>query len=173
MEKNIVLIGFMGTGKTAVGMRLSERLKRQFIDTDKEIERVSGMTIREIFHKSGEIRFRSEEALLVNKLAEQKNLVIATGGGVALNAANIESLSKNGIIVCLKATPEDIFRRVNRKRQHRPLLKKDLTVEDIRAMLEERESCYRQAEITIDTTNLEPDQIVQMILDRLPEAERK
>lgn len=167
MEKNIVLIGFMGTGKTAVGMRLAQRIKREFIDTDKEIERITGRTIRDIFLKLGEVRFRSEETLVVNRMAGKKNMVIATGGGMVLNPKNLDTLQKNGILVCLEASPEDIFRRVKRKKQNRPLLKKNLTVEDVRKMLEERQSYYQRADLTINTSGLDPDQIVQEIINRL------
>ena len=110
MEKNIVLIGFMGTGKTAVGTRLARRLGREFVDTDNEIEQITGMTIRDIFYKEGEIRFRSEEALIVKRLAERTGLVIATGGGV-INPDNLHLLKQNGILICLEADPEDILKR--------------------------------------------------------------
>jgi len=116
MEKNIVLIGFMGTGKTAVGTRLAQRMGREFIDTDKEIERITGITIRDICYKSGETRFRSEESLVVKRLADRTGLVIATGGGAVINPENLELLKRNGILVCLEADPEDILRRVRKRR---------------------------------------------------------
>lgn len=169
MEKNIILIGFMGTGKTAVGTRLADRLKREFVDTDKEIERITGMSIRDIFKKHGEIRFRSEEALMTKRLIEKHNLVVATGGGIVLNPENVESLSQNGVLVCLRATPEEIFGRVSKKRQHRPLLKKNLTVDDIRNMLAERDTFYRRADIVVETSGLDPDQIVQIIIEKMRE----
>ncbi|MEG3071305.1 MAG: shikimate kinase [Candidatus Syntrophopropionicum ammoniitolerans] len=86
--KNIVLIGFMATGKSTVGRRLAQCLRRTFVDTDKEIEAVTGKTIAQIFAKDGEKRFRSEENLLVKKLVSRKGLVIATGGGLVLNPDN-------------------------------------------------------------------------------------
>lgn len=173
MEKNIVLIGFMGTGKTAIGTRLASNLNREFIDTDREIERITGMTIRDIFVKYGEVRFRSEEALLSQKLARRENLVIATGGGMVLNPDNLKALRENGIMVRLKATPEEIYKRVKRKRQNRPLLGKNFTVEDIARMLEEREPYYSQADLEVDTGDKDPDQIVQIIIDYLKEREHE
>lgn len=172
MEKNIVLIGFMGTGKTAVGTRLATRLGREFIDTDKEIERITGMSVKDIFHKAGEIRFRSEEALVIKRLTQKNNLVIATGGGAVLNGENIANLREQGVLVCLNADPEDIFRRVSRRKQTRPLLnKKDLSVDDIRKMLEDRAEYYNKADIQITTSGMEPEQIVQEIISRLREED--
>lgn len=171
MEKNIVLIGFMGTGKTAVGTRLAQRMGREFVDTDKEIEQVTGMTIRDIFYKSGETRFRSEEALVVKRLAHRKGLVIATGGGAVINPENLELLKINGILVCLEADPEDILRRVSKKRNTRPLIRKNVSVDDIRRMLEERKEYYQQADIRVETSGLEPDEIVKRILQKLSEAQ--
>ncbi|MGE5416841.1 MAG: shikimate kinase [Acidobacteriota bacterium] len=171
MEKNIVLIGFMGTGKTAIGTRLAQRLNRKFIDTDREIERVTGMTVRDIFLKAGEVRFRSEEALISQKLANQKGLVVATGGGLVLNPENIEYLRKNGVVVCLKAAPEDIYRRVSKKKQTRPLLGRSFTIEDIIRMLNDRDEFYRNADIEVDTTDTEPDMVVQHIMNKLQEVD--
>lgn len=164
MEKNIVLIGFMGTGKSTVGSRLARKLQRKFVDMDREIERVVGMTVSEIFKRYGEIRFRSEEKLMVQKLARQNGLVIATGGGVVLDPVNIENLSPNGIIICLEATPDEIYQRVNRKKGTRPLLRKVLSPEDIEEMLKARESLYAQADYQISTSGKSPEQIVNEIM---------
>ncbi len=81
MGKNIVLIGFMGTGKSTVGMRLAERLHLEFVDMDREIERITGMSISQLFRKHGETRFRSEEQLMAQKLGQRTNLVIAPAAG--------------------------------------------------------------------------------------------
>ncbi len=171
MEKNIVLIGFMGTGKTAVGTRLARRLGREFVDTDNEIEQITGMTIRDIFYKEGEIRFRSEEALIVKRLAERTGLVIATGGGVVINPDNLHLLKQNGILICLEADPEDILKRVSKKRHSRPLIKKNVSVEDIRRMLEDRQEYYQHADFYVQTSGLEPDEIVRKTLQKLNEVQ--
>ncbi|HHW61968.1 MAG TPA: shikimate kinase [Syntrophomonadaceae bacterium] len=167
MNKNIVLIGFMGTGKSSVGSRLAQRLKREFVDMDREIERVSNMTVAEIFRKHGEVRFRSEEQLMAKKLSQRSNLVIATGGGVVLSSENVDHLKRNGILVCLDASPEDIFARVSRKKGIRPLLKKGTTEEDIRLMLEEREPYYRCADIRVNTSEKDVDAVVNDLLQQL------
>ncbi|HPF44483.1 MAG TPA: shikimate kinase [Syntrophomonadaceae bacterium] len=164
MAKNIVLTGFMGAGKSTVGMKLAERLKMQFVDLDKEIEKVTGMTISQIFKRYGEIRFRSEESLMAAKLAKKENLVIATGGGTVLQESNIDTFRENGLIICLEANPEDIFARVNRKKGTRPLLKKNMTVEDIKEMLAARTPFYHKADYRIDTSGKDLDTIVKEII---------
>ncbi|HZK44476.1 MAG TPA: shikimate kinase [Syntrophomonadaceae bacterium] len=160
MEKNIVLIGFMGTGKSTVGVKIAERLKMNFVDMDREIEKITGMSIKLLFKNHGEVRFRSEEKLMAQKLSKQKNMVIATGGGVVLQEDNIEVLRENGIIICLDADASNIFERVNRKRGTRPLLKKNLTVKDVEDMLAERETFYAGADYRINTSNKDLNQVV-------------
>lgn len=167
MGKNIVLIGFMGTGKSSVGMKLAERLNRKFVDMDREIEKVCGMSVSDVFRRYGEIRFRSEERLMAGKLARQTGLVIATGGGVVLGDGNLEALQENGIIINLEAKPEYIFQRVNRKKGTRPLLKKNVTVEEIKEMLQNRQPLYQQAEIIVDTNNKGVDEVVEEIISYL------
>jgi shikimate kinase len=167
MGKNIILTGFMGTGKSSVGTKVAERLNRKFVDMDREIEKLTGMTVSELFRRYGEVRFRSEEKLMAKKIAAQENLVVATGGGIVLDQENIELLKSNGTVVCLEADPQEIFQRVSRKKGTRPLLKKNLTVNDIVAMLEERKPYYQQAEITIQTSGRSIDSVVDDIIKKL------
>ncbi|NLB88020.1 MAG: shikimate kinase [Syntrophomonadaceae bacterium] len=164
MEKNIVLIGFMGTGKSTVGLKLAEKLGMKFVDMDKEIEKITGMSISTLFKRHGEIRFRSEERLMAKKLSNQKGLVIATGGGIVLQQENIDALRENGILICLDAEPKDIFERVIRKRASRPLLKKNLQVKDIEEMLKEREPFYNCADFRVNTSGRDLDVIVNDII---------
>ena len=164
MEKNIVLIGFMGTGKSTVASRLAARLNRKFVDMDREIERVVGMTVSDIFKRYGEIRFRSEEKLIAQKLARESGLVIATGGGVVLEQVNIDTLSQNGIIIYLEATPQEILERVNRKKGTRPLIKKNAQLQDIEEMLKAREGFYAQADYRVNTSDKSPEQITNEIM---------
>lgn len=161
---NIILTGFMGSGKSTVGMRLAERLKMEFVDLDREIEKVTGMSVSQIFKRYGEIRFRSEENLMVEKLAKRNGLVIATGGGTVLREENMQILRKNGIIILLEASPEEIFARVSRKRGTRPLLRKNLTIENIEAMLADRDPFYQQADHRINTSGKDLDTIVKEIM---------
>lgn len=173
MKKNIVLIGFMGTGKTAIGKRLANRLGREFVDTDKEIERVTGKTIPQIFAQDGELRFRSEERLVIQKLSRREGMVIATGGGAVLNPDNVADLKRNGILICLAADPEVIYQRVRGKKQ-RPLLNKkgDLRVQ-IQELLAKRKPFYQVADYTVDTGNRLPDRVVDEIIVYLTESNRK
>jgi len=164
MKNNIVLIGFMGTGKSTVGMRLAQKLKREFVDMDREIENINGMTVSQIFRRYGEIRFRSEESLMAKKLSKKQNLVIATGGGFVLLKENIETLRENGIIICLQADPQDIYARVSRKKGTRPLLKKNLQIEDIENLLAQREAFYACADYRVNTSGKDLDAVINEIV---------
>lgn len=164
MAKNIVLIGFMGTGKSSAGSKVAERLKMKFVDMDREIEKVTGLPVSHIFRIHGEIRFRSEERLMARKLGQCNNLVIATGGGSVLYKENIEALRENGLLICLDANPREIFNRVSRKKGTRPLLKKDFKVEDIEEMLKAREEFYSFADYRINTSNKDLYAVVDEII---------
>lgn len=120
--RNIVLIGFMGTGKSTVGRRLAQALSWNFVDTDAEIGDVTELSVSEIFRRYGETRFRSEESIVVTRLAQTEEIVIATGGGTVLNPINWEVLAQNGIIVSLYAPLEVILQRIGHKND-RPLLR--------------------------------------------------
>jgi shikimate kinase len=167
MGKNLVLIGFMGTGKSSVGAKLAQRLKTDFVDIDREIELVSGMSIAEIFKRHGEVRFRSEESLMVKKLGKREDIVIATGGGAVLLSENLAALKENSILIGLDARPEDIYARVNRKKGTRPLLKKDISIQEIETLLQERTPYYACADIRIDTSGKKLDQITNEILQEI------
>lgn len=164
MGKNLVLIGFMGAGKSSVGMRLAQKLNRNFVDMDHEIEMINGMSIAEIFRRFGEVRFRSEENLMAKKMGKLSNAVIATGGGTVLRNENMEALRENGILICLQASPEDIYARVNRKKGTRPLLKKYMTLRDIESLIETRQPSYRLADIQVDTSGKDLETITNEIL---------
>ncbi|HBQ86788.1 MAG TPA: shikimate kinase [Syntrophomonas sp.] len=173
MAKNIVLIGFMGTGKSSAGYRLAQKLKREFIDTDREIERITGMPISQLFKLHGEIRFRSEEELVAKKLQTRTNMVIATGGGIILNPNNIKYLKENGILICLDASPEDIFSRVSRKKGARPLLRNHFSIEGIRKLIEDRESLYSCADFRVDTSGREINEVVDDIIKFIRRSKEK
>lgn len=170
MDKNIVLIGFMATGKTTVGRRLASRLGLQFVDTDMEIEKVTGKTVAEMFYKYGMIRFRSEESLVIKKLSARAGLVIATGGGAVLDPENVKALKQNGVLIRLTASPEIIFQRVKNKRT-RPLLNNTEDLQElINRMMAEREEAYRSvADFTVDTGAGTRYQVVENIISYLRE----
>ncbi|WP_366922514.1 shikimate kinase [Metallumcola ferriviriculae] len=164
---NLVLIGFMGSGKTTIGFRLARALKRKFIDTDSEIERLTGLTITRIFIKHGERRFRSEEELMVQKVVAGGNAIIATGGGVVLNPDNVRRLKENGIVIWLKADSREVANRIGRSR-NRPMLRPRPDLDKIRQMLAAREKYYRDAaDMVIDTKDKNHDQIVAEILKQI------
>jgi shikimate kinase len=149
MKSNIVLIGFMGTGKSSVGRKLAKVLNKEFIDTDQEIEKITSLSIPQIFKKHGEIRFRSEEKLIVKKAAQKENCVISTGGGVVLASENIKGLRQNGWIIGLTATPEVVYSRVL-NRDNRPLLYKHKSIDYIAKMMKQRGPFYDCADILLD-----------------------
>ncbi len=164
---NVILIGFMGTGKTAIGKRLAYALGKQFVDTDKEIEFVTGMSIPNIFSKHGEVRFRSEEKLAILKACSLSNAVIATGGGAVTDPENIKRMQSSGRILCLTARPEVIQQRIKRK-DNRPLLHRDKSIEKIKELLAEREVYYKKyAEAFFDTSDEEHEQVVEKIINYL------
>jgi len=163
MKKNIVLIGFMGVGKSTLGRRLAKRLGYKFIDTDSAIEEITGKTVEQIFRIDGETRFRSEEKLLVRKLAGQSGLVIATGGGMVLAPESVALLQQNGVLILLRADHEVILQRVKNKK-HRPLLSKGDLFENIVRLSKERESIYAAiAEFTVDAGQLNYDEMLCQI----------
>ncbi|AGA69881.1 shikimate kinase [Desulfitobacterium dichloroeliminans LMG P-21439] len=162
-KDNVILVGFMGTGKSTVGRRLAKLLGRDFIDTDVEIERLTEMTVSEIFRRHGETRFRSEERLLVKRLADQKGYVIATGGGTVLNPDNWQDLAQSGVIIGLYAPLDEIYKRIG-YRNDRPLLRGDRQV--VEELWAKRQPIYNQANWTVDTTDKGIDEVVQEIFDR-------
>jgi len=163
LKSNIILIGFMGTGKTAVGKRLAIILNKEFYDTDDEVETVTGMTVIQLFNKYGEVRFRSEENLAVQRLSQNENCVIATGGGVVLDRANIDLLALKGVLICLSAKPQVVYERV-KKRNNRPLLKKGDLYQTILELSEQREELYKCADLYIDTSDMDFQEITDKII---------
>ena len=161
-NKNIVLVGFMGTGKTEVGRILARDFSFEFIDTDDVIEKRLGIKVSEIFKKYGESYFRDIEREVVKDLSELKGLVIATGGGVVMNPENINDLKKNGVVICLTATTEEILSRV-KENDDRPLLTVSDKFTKIKELLESREAFYAKADVTIDTTNREVLEVVKEV----------
>jgi len=162
-KTNIVLIGFMGTGKTSVGLRISEITGMRFVDTDDIIEDESKMSISEIFSKMGEDYFRDLESESVKKVSQLSNHVISTGGGVVKRGQNVNNLKSTGIIFCLDTTPELIMQRT-KNYSHRPLLQVEDPVSHICKMLREREPFYACADHRIDTSNLTINQVAEKII---------
>ena len=161
-QRNIVLIGFMGTGKTTVGKILADRLNMKFLDMDDIIEEREGKSISRIFAEDGEARFRELERDLARELAAKEGLVIGAGGGVVLDKDNVRDFSGSGVVVCLSALPEIILKRVENE-SHRPLLKGDKK-EKILGILAARRELYNAIPHQIDTSHLTPDEVAEKIL---------
>lgn len=164
--KNIVLTGFMGTGKTEVGRELARLLGWRFIDADEEIVKARGMSISEIFSSLGEPAFRDIETAVIREISRQRNVVISTGGGAVLRHENMESLRGNGIIVNLTATAETILRRTSGNNE-RPLLRVEDPLGKIKELLGQRRPYYEQADIVVDTEDAAPREIAEEILGRV------
>ena len=170
----MILTGFMGTGKTSVGQRLAARLGAQFIDTDALVERVEGSPIDRLFAERGEPYFRAAEKRAVTEAAATPNAVIATGGGAIVDDQNYQRLHAAGPIVCLSAAPEVIVERT-RGGEPRPLLAEGEPAVRVRELLAARAAAYAKVDLTIDTSALAIDAVVDRIVEFLqskPSVER-
>jgi shikimate kinase len=151
-KPNIYLIGPMGSGKTAVGRQLALRTGREFVDSDREIERRTGVDIPFIFEKEGETRFRDRECEVIESLTQRVGLVVATGGGAVLAEENRDRLSATGIVVHLDTTVDEQLRRTRRS-ANRPLLQTANPRLVLETLREQRQSLYEAiADYTFDTT---------------------
>ena len=169
---NIVLTGMMGTGKTVVGKKIAQKLNMKYIGTDEIIEKDVGMSIPKIFKRKGEPYFRDVETKAVKCVALLDNFVIDTGGGVVQRSENMEELERNGVIICLTASPEAILRRTS-KTNYRPLLNVDDPVSEIEKLLKKRERFYKRCSRMIDTSNKRIEEIVDEIIKFVSEKKRK
>jgi len=162
-HRNIVLVGFMGTGKSVTGRALARRLGRRFVDLDTLIEEREGMSIPRIFAERGEPEFRRLERALVRELAAQGDLVIAPGGGIVLNPDNIRDFAATGLVVCLRASPEMILSRVGHD-ANRPLLQTDDKLGRIRELLGKRQALYDAIPHQFETDGKTDEQVAAEIL---------
>ena len=163
MRENIIITGFMGTGKSVVAKELARKLKMKFIDMDRIIKEGQGMSIADIFSRYGENYFRQQENKLVKELSQKENMIIATGGGTLLSSDNARILGQRGQIICLYADSRTIYNRVKR-RNNRPLLKGENVLSDIDRLLEERKKIYDNIKWKIDTTNLNIQEVTDKIM---------
>lgn len=164
MKSNIVLIGFMGSGKSITGKLLAYRLGYNFVDTDLAIEKEYKMKIKDMFAQEGEAVFRQRETDTIKRLAQKKHQVISTGGGVATKAEDMTALRQNGIIIALTALPHTILKRTNNDK--RPLLAKKNNNERLKTIIElmaKRAPFYKQADLVIKTDDTTPLQNVEII----------
>lgn len=172
MKDNIILIGFMGCGKTSVGIKLSYQMKRTMIDTDKWIEQRQKMTVSQIFASFGEKEFRRMETECLKKLIDSADhQIISVGGGLPLREENHQLLKRLGKVFYLKIGPEAVYERLKNDTT-RPLLQVENPKERIRALLLEREPIYEAcADVIVDVSEKSFDEILEAI--NLHIAERK
>jgi shikimate kinase len=169
-DKLVILIGYRGTGKTAVAERLARRLGWSWVDADAHLEAHAGRSIRQIFEAEGEAGFRARESALLAELCTLENHVLATGGGVVLDSRNRELMKRTGRIVWLTADVDTIHERIltdaSSRTRRPPLTTGDL--QEIRDLLGRREPHYRAcAELSIDTSRRTPDEVATYIFEWL------
>lgn len=171
-RRNIVFVGLMGAGKSAVGRMVAQQLRVPFIDTDVEIERVSRMTISELFATYGEEEFRALETRVIKRLLRGGPKVISTGGGAFINDNTRRHITRGGISLWLKADLEVLWERVN-KRDHRPLLKTENPKATLAALMEKRYPIYAEADLTIESRDVRKEIIVTEVLAAIAGIEKK
>ena len=155
---NIVVTGFMGTGKSTVGPLVAKKLERPFVDTDERIVAAAGLSISEIFARDGEAAFRKLEAEMCVDLAAQTGLVISTGGGALLNRDTVAAMSSTGLVVCLTATEEAIAARLEDETVGRPL------AGGWRELLATRKPLYGVLPYQVNTTGKTPEQVAEEVV---------
>ena len=167
---NLIITGFSGTGKSLVAEEIARRLSWDFLDTDEEIVKQTGKPITEIFRQDGEARFRELERETIKKACQQRQTVIAIGGGAIVDPKNYELLAKSGLIVCLEATPEIIYERLFREAtsspetELRPLLATDNPLERIKQLKASRQSYYANVDWTVHTDRLSLSQVAEEVI---------
>ena len=167
--ENIFLIGLMGAGKTSVGRLLARRLSKHFYDCDQEIERATGVRVPVIFEIEGEAGFRQREQRMLEELAQRRDIVLATGGGAILLPENREVLSRNGVVIYLRATPHDLWQRTRHDR-NRPLLQTADPLAKLTELYGQRDPLYRQvAHLVVDTGSQSLGSLAHRIEQRLSE----
>ncbi|MCP8885375.1 shikimate kinase [Devosia sp. XJ19-1] len=164
----LVLVGMMGAGKTTVGRRLANRLGRQFIDSDEEIERAAQMTIPEIFEQRGEGEFRAGEMRVIARLLKESDIVLATGGGAFVNPDTRALVKSEAVSIWLKADLDVLFERVSR-RSNRPLLKTADPRGTLEKLIADRYPLYEQADITVISRDVPQDNVAGDVIVALLE----
>lgn len=167
---NFALFGFMGVGKTVVGRALSEKTGMTYVDLDEEIVKRTGKAISEIFYEGGEKTFREIEKKVTRDIAARDGQVIACGGGTIMDEDNLSNLKHNSKLILLTAEPEIILNRIEAEEGVRPLLESVDKLQQIRNLLEARNSTYfLAAELIFDTSNMTPEQVADKILESTQE----
>jgi shikimate kinase len=170
-DQPLFLVGMMGAGKTTIGRSLARVLDREFVDLDHELEARCGVRVSLIFDIEGEEGFRKRETMALNECSRRRGIVLATGGGAVLAPENREYLKQRGVVVYLRASAEELFRRVSRDR-NRPLLQTADPKGRLRSLLQEREPLYEEvASLTFDTGTMAVTQVVRCLVPLLQQHE--
>ncbi|MGQ4265929.1 shikimate kinase [Bordetella bronchiseptica] len=169
----IFLVGMMGAGKTTIGRGLARALRRDFIDLDHELEARCGVRVPVIFEIEGEAGFRRREAAALQECTQRRQIILATGGGAVLAAENRQALRERGIVIYLRASVEELFRRTSRDR-NRPLLATADPRATLRELMVAREPLYNEvADLVIDTGSMPIATLVKSLLPKLQAYEKK
>jgi len=166
MRLNVILTGFMGTGKSTVGRLLAAQLKYSFRDLDSLIVEKEGQSINTIFADRGENSFREVEASVLRDVLQESLQVVSTGGGAVIRQQNRDLMHKSGVVVNLTASPETLLHRLHSD-EERPLLRDSKSLAHIQKLLVDRESYYAEADIRIDTDGKNVEDVARIILDFL------
>ena len=166
-SRSIVLVGMMGVGKSSIGRRLAARLGVPFVDADAEIEKAAGMSIADIFARHGEADFRSGEARVIARLLDGGPQVLATGGGAVMNADTRAAIKAKGVSIWLNAELDVLMRRINKRKNDRPMLQTADPAATLRELLVAREPAYAQADLTVQSREVPHDAIVSEIMTSL------
>ena len=166
-SRSIVLVGMMGVGKSSIGRRLAARLGVPFVDADAEIEKAAGMSIADIFARHGEADFRSGEARVIARLLDGGPQVLATGGGAVMNADTRVAIKAKGVSIWLSAEFDVLMRRINKRKNDRPMLQTADPAATLRELLVAREPVYAQADLTVQSREVPHDAIVAEIMTAL------
>ena len=161
--KNIVLIGFMGVGKTTIGKRVAAKLKIDFYDTDEAIAKCEKMPVHVLLKKKGPRYFEGAQRFAVSTLAQNEGVIISTGGDTVTDEFNVAELQKNGILVWLNATPETVYKNTRHSISKRPELEK-VTLTELSEMIKKREPFYEKADIVISVDHDSIDDVVDKIV---------
>ncbi len=161
--KNIVLIGFMGVGKTTIGKRISQKLNIDFYDTDESIRRCEKMPIHELVRKKGKQYFDGAQRFAVSTLAQNDGVLISTGGDTVMDEFNLSELKKNGILFWLKGSPETVYKNTRYSLAKRPDLAK-ASLADISNMIKEREAFYEKADVIIPVDQGSMDETADAVI---------
>ncbi len=162
-KRNLVFVGLMGAGKSVIGRLVAQALGVPFVDTDAEIEKVSRMSITELFAAYGETEFRALETRVIERLLRNGPRVISTGGGAFINENTRRHIKQGGVSVWLKADLEVLWERVN-KRDHRPLLKTANPKGTLENLMRQRYPIYAEADLTVQSENIRKDMMVGEVL---------